>query len=72
MPTNPFEPRAKRGPSPSRRVALTQPPHYGRIGAQPEHVRVDPVKADALAALRVAQWDREKKMRRNGAKATVR
>ena len=56
----------------SKRKPLTQPPHYGRIGAQPEHVRADPVQADALAALKVAQWDREKKMRRNGARATVR
>ena len=55
-----------------RNRPLNQPPHYGRIGTQPEHVRADPVQADALAVLRVAQWDREKKMRRNGAKATVR
>lgn len=55
-----------------RNRPLNQPSHYGRIGAQPEHVRADPVQADALAALKVAQYDRQKQMRRNGARATVR
>lgn len=55
-----------------RRVRLTQPPHYGRIGAQPEHAKPCPLKTDAEATLRAVQWDREKKTRRNGIKATVR
>lgn len=55
-----------------RSKPMTQPPHYGRIGAQPEHAKPCPVQAAAEATLRAAQWDREKKTRRNGIKATVR
>lgn len=55
-----------------RRVKLTQPPHYGKIGKQPETAKPCQVATEAEATLRAVQWDREKKMRRNGAKATVR
>lgn len=55
-----------------RSKPMTQPPHYGRIGMQPEHAKPCPLKAEAEATLRAVQLDREKKMRRNGAKATVR
>lgn len=55
-----------------RNRPLNQPPHAGRIGAQPEHAKPCPLKTKAEATLRAAQWDREKKTRRNGAKATVR
>ncbi len=55
-----------------RNKPLNQPSHYGRIGAQPDHAKPCPVQAAAEATLRAAQWDRGKKTRRNGAKATVR
>lgn len=55
-----------------RNKPLNQPPHAGRIGMQPEHAKPCPVQAAAEATLRAVQWDREKKTRRNGAKATVR
>ena len=55
-----------------RNKPLSQPPHAGRIGMQPEHAKPCPVQAEAEATLRAVQWDREKKTRRNGIKATVR
>lgn len=55
-----------------RNRPLNQPPHAGRIGAQPEHAKPCPLKTEAEATLRAVQWDREKKTRRDGIKATVR
>ena len=55
-----------------RRVRLTQPPHYGRIGAQPEHAKPCPITADAQRAVAEAQFERKAKTIKHGARATVR
>lgn len=55
-----------------RRVRLTQPPHYGRIGAQPEHAKACPIATDAAAAVRGAQFERQTQTIKHGARAVVR
>lgn len=55
-----------------RNRPLNQPPHRGRIGAQTEHVRVDPVQADAQRGVAEAQYERKAKTIKHGARATVR
>ena len=51
---------------------MTQPPHYGRIGAQPEHAKPCPITADAQRAVAEAQHARKAKTIKHGARATVR
>ena len=55
-----------------RNRPLNQPPHAGRVGMQDAPTKTCPVNAAADATIRTAQWDREQKTRRIGAKATVR
>ena len=51
---------------------MTQPPHFGRIGAQPEHAKPCPITADAQRAVAEAQHARKAKTIKHGARATVR
>jgi len=60
---------ADRRPAPMRRVVLTQPPHFGRIGAQPVHTRPCPVQAEATRAVHL---ERQLQTIKHGARATVR
>ncbi len=62
---------AERRPAPVRRVVLTQPPHFGRIGTQSEHARPCPVQADAARAIHGAQFERQLQTIKHGARATV-
>ena len=55
-----------------RSKPMTQPPHYGRIGAQPEHDKPCPITADAQRAVAEAQHARKAKTIKHGARATVR
>lgn len=55
-----------------RSKPMTQPPHYGRIGAQPEHAKPCPITADAQRAVAEAQHARKAKTIKHGARATVR
>lgn len=47
-------------------------PHFGRIGAQPEHAKPCPITADAQRAVAEAQHARKAKTIKHGARATVR
>lgn len=55
-----------------RNKPLNQPPHAGRIGAQPEHAKPCPITADATAAVKGAQFARQAKTVKHGARAVVR
>lgn len=55
-----------------RSKPMTQPPHFGRIGAQPEHAKPCPITADAKRAVAEAQHARKAKTIKHGARATVR
>ncbi len=55
-----------------RSKPMTQPPHFGRIGMQPEHAKPCPITADAQRAVAEAQHARKAKTIKNGARATVR
>ena len=55
-----------------RSKPMTQPPHYSRIGAQPEHAKPCPITADAQRAVAEAQHARKAKTIKHGARATVR
>ena len=55
-----------------RSKPMTQPPHFGRIGAQPEHAKPCPITADAQRAVAEAQHARKAKTIKHGARATVR
>lgn len=61
-----------RKPVAARRVVLSQPPHYGRIGAQPEHAKPCPVTAAVLRAVDAAQFERQRQTIKHGARAVVR
>lgn len=51
---------------------LNQPPHRGRIGAQPENAKACPIATDATAVVKGAQFDRQAKTIKYGDKAVVR
>lgn len=51
---------------------LNQPSHYGRIGAQPEHVKPCPIQTAAERAVDAAQFERQAKTIKHGARAVVR
>ena len=55
-----------------RSKPMTQPPHFGRIGRQPEHAKPCPITADAQRAVAEAQHARKAKTIKHGARATVR
>ena len=55
-----------------RRITLSQPPHYGRIGAQPEHDKPCPIQTAAERAVGEAQFARKAKTIKHGARAVVR
>lgn len=55
-----------------RNRPLNQPPHAGRIGAQPEHAKPCPITAAAVSAVRASHAERTTKTIKNGARATVR
>ena len=55
-----------------RSKPMTQPPHFGRIGMQPEHAKSCPITADAKRAVAEAQHARKAKTIKHGARATVR
>lgn len=61
-----------RANSKPKRITLSQPPHYGRIGAQPEHAKPCPITAAATAAVKGAQFARQAKTVKHGARAVVR
>lgn len=56
----------------NRSKPMTQPPHYGRIGMQPDHDKPCPITADAKRAVAEAQHARKAKTIKHGARATVR
>lgn len=51
---------------------LNQPSHYGRIGAHPEQAKACPIATDATAVVKGAQFDRQAKTIKYGARAVVR
>ena len=56
----------------NRKKPLSQPPHYGRIGYQPEQAKACPIATDATAVVKGAQFDRQAKTIKYGGKAVVR
>lgn len=64
--------RKKTAGNAPRRVVLTQPPHYGRIGAQPEYDRACPIESAADRAVGAAQFERQYQTLKHGARAVVR
>ena len=55
-----------------RNRQLNQPPHAGRISAQPEHAKPCPITADAQRAVAEAQFKRQDVTKRLGQRAVVR
>lgn len=54
------------------RKPLAQPPHYGRVGAQPLTDKPCPIETAATTAVRAANFDRAAVTLKHGSKATVR
>ena len=55
-----------------RNKPLVQPPHFGRIGMQPEHAKPCPITADAQRAVAESQFKRQDVTKRLGQRAVVR
>lgn len=53
------------------RVVLSQPPHF-RVGQHPAPARLDDATAAALRAVDAAQFERQHKTIKHGARAVVR
>ena len=56
----------------NRKKPLSQPPHYGRIGAHPEQAKACPIATDTTAAVKGVQFARQAKTIKYGGKAVVR
>ena len=55
-----------------RNKPLNQPSRYGRVGAHPEQAKACPIATDATAVVKGAQFDRQAKTIKYGARAVVR
>lgn len=55
-----------------RNKPMSQPPHYGRVGAQHERPARDAVQYDAKRAIDASHSERWHKTRKHGLRAVVR
>lgn len=51
---------------------INQPPHFRKVSAQPEQAKACPIATDATAVVKGAQFDRQAKTIKYGARAVVR